>query len=397
VHEALTQHPAIKLELDTITQSFSELPALKFIIKSASAEQYRWEALCAEQERFLANMCTISRVTPAKTGPGLRPFTYPLTMVAFLSALGVPAEAEFEKIRSEIGVARAKLDIECTFFLGEQDLLRKFQRKAQVLAKEGIKIEPIPPTGFEITQILKQSSAQFFHFFCHGIEGSGVQGLSLATINDHDKYTNKYSRDAAGASIFLSVDALSDALALNGRVWVTVLNSCSGAEVPNDPKLVRQLHSMALQVAAKGCPYAIGMAEPIEDKDATTFSEYFYKELFAIVTNTLGPAGADARLRLNLAAAVLPARRIIHECHLERPPDGYGRWLLPLVYERSQQPLVVQSAQPELAKRVQETARALRILPPDTPFEFRARLLKMLDEDPVVPPSLRPNHFGEFV
>jgi hypothetical protein len=38
-------------------------------------------------------------VTPAKVGPGLRSFVYPLRMAAFLSAAGVKAEPELEKIR----------------------------------------------------------------------------------------------------------------------------------------------------------------------------------------------------------------------------------------------------------------------------------------------------------
>jgi len=63
-----------------------------------------------------------------------------------------------------------------------------------------------------------------------------VQGLSLATINDHDK--NDINNNAAAASIFLSADALSEALALNTSIWMTVLNSCSGAEV------IKHLHSM---------------------------------------------------------------------------------------------------------------------------------------------------------
>jgi hypothetical protein len=37
------------------------------------------------------------QVTPAKVGPGLRSFVYPLRMAAFLSAAGVKAEPELER------------------------------------------------------------------------------------------------------------------------------------------------------------------------------------------------------------------------------------------------------------------------------------------------------------
>ena len=62
---------------------------------------------------------------------------------------------------------------------------------------------------------------------------------------------------------------------------------------------IRQLFSMALDVAKKGCPYTVGMAEPIDTDAATRFSEAFYGELFRIVKSVT--------------------------------PNNFGRWLLPLL------------------------------------------------------------------
>lgn len=399
VRKALVTHPAIAYELVGIFgRQLPERSTLRFLIRSPYAERFRWEALCDEARRFMAvsDTCVISRVTPARAGPGLRSFTYPLRMMAFLSAAGIEAKTEFNKIRSQILAARANgLEIECTVYLGEQALLDDVQKK---IAKgdaiyQGIAAEPIPPTAVEIGTLLKSAPIQFLHFLCHGIERAGVQGLSLATISDHDK--NEINDNAAAASIFLTSDALSEALALNNSIWITVLNSCSGAEV------ARQLHSMALNAAAKGCPYTIGMAEPIKSDDASAFSEAFYGELFAIVRRSLKEGAADAPLMLDLSPAVIPARKALHEQCSKLQPDAFGRWLLPLLYQRIQQPLFVKTVDPKtvdpaIASRIQKIARTLQVLPSDTPTEVRDQLLAILDKAPAVPPNLRPNRYGTF-
>ena len=393
VREALARHPAINDDLTGIFGSaLPERSMLKFLIKSPNAERFRWEALCDTAARFMAvsETCIISRVTPAKVGPGLRSFTHPLRMAAFLSAAGVKAGPEFEKIRGQVLAARTGgLEIECTVYLGEQALLDDVQKKIADgdATYKGITVEPIPPTAEDIGKLLKSAKIQFLHFLCHGIERAGVQGLSLATISDHDK--NDINDNAAAASIFLSADALSEALALNTSIWMTVLNSCSGAEV------IKHLHSMALNVAMKGCPYTIGMAEPIKTDDASAFAEAFYGELFAIVKTSLAAGAAGAPLVLDLSPAVIPARKALHgQCH--NRPDAFGRWLLPLLYQRVQQPLVVQTVEPAMAKRIQEIARTLKALPSDTPTEMRDQLLAILDKEPAVPAQLRPNRYGTF-
>jgi hypothetical protein len=394
VCDALSYHPAIQHELNGIFGlALPDRSTVKFLIKTPDAELFRWETLYSDEpKRFLAmsDVHSISRVTPARVGPSVRGFNYPLRMAAFLSAAGIEAKTEFEKICGQ--VKQANLNLECTAYLGEQQLLDDVRRRIANgdLKDKGIVAEPIPPSGIEIGKLLRNAPVQFLHFFCHGIVGAGVEGLSLATINDHDK--NNFSGNAAAASIFLTSDALSEALAINKSIWITVLNCCSGAQV------IRQLHSIALNVAMKGCPYTVGMAEPIEVTEATAFSEAFYGELFAIVTKGLAQ-GADAgSIKLDLSPAVIPARKIIHELCRDKP-NAFGRWLLPLLYERSLQPLVVQAIDPAMADRIQEVARTLRAMPSDdTPvtIEVRDKILQILDEEPVVPMNLRPSRYGTF-
>jgi hypothetical protein len=252
-----------------------------------------------------------------------------------------------------------------------------------------ISVSPMPNKP-EIEKRLINDTYQFLHFFCHGVEkDAGVQGLSLATINDHDK--NDATGGASASSVFLSADTLRTALALNKSAWITVLNSCSGAEAPP------QLYSTAFNVAKFGCPYVLGMAEPIEPKIAKMFSDVFYRELFSTVMNTLKNGAADAQLVLDLSGAVTPARKEIYD-YCDNDKDGaFGRWLLPLIYLKNRQPLtVVQSIDPATWKRVQILAGALRAMPSDTPEELRLQLLAILDKPVAVPARLRPNPYGIF-
>jgi hypothetical protein len=181
---------------------------------------------------------------------------------------------------------------------------------------------------------------------------------------------------------------LGEAVALNTSTWMAVLNSCSGAEVTH------QLHSIALKVAMRGCPYTIGMAEPIRTDDALMFSEAFYGELFNIVRTTLAGAAAAPQL-LDLSPAVIPARKAIH-CLCDKEPNSFGRWLLPLLYQRVQQPLFVQTVDDARTKRIQEISKTLKALPSDTPVELRDQLVALLDKEPPVPLALRPDRYGMF-
>ena len=80
--------------------------ALRFLIKTLDAERFRWETIHSgpPDTRFLAisDLCTVTRLAPTKIESALRGFTYPLRMIAFLSAAGIKAEAEMQKICERI-------------------------------------------------------------------------------------------------------------------------------------------------------------------------------------------------------------------------------------------------------------------------------------------------------
>jgi hypothetical protein len=396
VHAALSGHPAVGYELTSIFGNGAPTrQALRFVMRTPDAEKFRWEAIYGGQGPWflsIRDLSTVSRIAPSKPGATLRAFGYPLQMYAFLSAAGIKAADEMAAIRDHIVTSRAAgLKIECTAYLAEQELLDQYRAETATggpLQDKGIIIKQMPTTAVEITNLLKDGAVQFVHFFCHGVERIGVQGLSLATTSDHE--VNQGAGNANASSIFLATDALSAALALNPTVWVTVFNSCSGAEV------LHQLFSMALEVAKKGCPYTVGMAEPIDTGAATTFTQEFYDALFDILKTSLVIAGEPGPVTLDLAPAVIPARRVIHE-HCRNMPGGFGRWLLPLLYEAGQQPFVALELPDNIAGRVLDVAKSLRTMQQQgAPAEVRNRVLALLDKDPTVPASFKPDSSGMF-
>lgn len=408
----LTKHKAINTEFAQLFASIGDNAAfLKFLV--VAGEEVRWESLCDDAATFLVlnAMIRIARVTMTTAdAPKPRQAQFPLKILAYLSAAGVSAKEEFRNICAQIIDARAKgLDIEADIFVGEQEIVDSPADVAGV-AKDAVKgfvVAPMPVTS-EIEQQLAKRSYQFLHFFCHGVEReAGLRGLSLATIADHE-------RGDKDGSVFLSLEGLTTALRVNQSAWIAVFNSCSGAEGTRD------FNSLAWNAAKRGCPYTVGMAEPIEPIVAAKFSRAFYSELFATVMVALRDLGDSTPRVIDLSGVLNPARKaILSHCQTIDRRGPYGRWLTPLIYMRTPKPLAIYvqrqarigeeatratvdanapqaSVDKEMMKRIQTISSTLRVLPADTPQEVRNGILDLLDKAPPVPDALRPDAFGQF-
>ena len=389
IHAELSSHPAIRDELTQLFQTSSRA-LLKFFINLPAGEQYRWETVCrAPPPKFLAlkDVCTVTRLASMNDNvQNVRTFNGLIRMAAFLSPAGIAAKDEFESIRQEIEIAHnAGLNIECTIYLGEQELLDRSNGDIAAGRLAGIKVAPMPSDTEAIDQLLRKQPVEILHFFCHGILAAGVQALELATITDVD--TGK-----GVGSLVLSLERLNKILGITGTTWVTVLNSCSGA------KAVDQLHSMARSLTKEGSPFTVGMAEPIAGVDAAIFSSAFYKKLFDVMRASLVGAAENSVVMLDCATAVIDARCRVRDTYSVTPPDAFGRWTLPLLYERTS-PLAIKlvpavTIDAEMRSRIDTVAGALRILPATSPPQMRKDILALLDKDPKVPEAFRPNVFG---
>jgi hypothetical protein len=386
IHAELSTHPAIR---DELVQIFGTPGALlKFFINLPVGEQYRWETLFQTPSRqFLAHLCAVTRLASMNdNAPDVRTFTGLIRMAAFLSPAGISAEDEFNSISGQIATARAAgLDIECTIYLGEQELLDRKAADVAAGGLHGIKVAPIPTDTEAIDQLLRNQPVEILHFFCHGIATVGLQALELATINDTDI-------GAKSGSVGLSLERLNQILVLTKTTWVTVLNSCSGG------KVVERLHSMARTLTKRGSPVTVGMAEPISDQDAPVFSAAFYEKLFDVMHASLTEAPENSVALLDCASAVIEARVRVHNKYRVTPPDAFGRWTLPLLYERSA-PLAVKrvravTVDSEMKLRIETVAGMLRSLPTTAPARMREEILALLDNEPRVPAAFRPDVFG---
>jgi hypothetical protein len=389
IRAALATHPAIGAELAQIFQA-QDRTMLQFWIGPSQGECFRWETLCESPPLSflgLRDLCTVTRLADINgDGSDVRVFDDVVRMAAFLSPIKISAKAEFQGLMKQVKAAQAAgLNIHCTVYLGEQDLLD--QARADIAAGKlpGVAAEPIPFNTIDLDQTLRKNPVELLHFFCHGFSDFGTQALQLATISD-----NEAERETG--SVALSIERLNEILDKTNTTWVTVLNACSGA------KAVPDLYSMALKLAKGGSPIAIGMAEPISDVDATIFSEAFYEDLFRILHTQLVGAAPGTSVSLDLGPAVVHARRMVFIQYQMAPVDAYGRWALPLLYERVD-PLIVQVSPPVVADeamrmRIGTIAGALKSLPDGTPDQMRDDLLALLDKAPKVPMSLRPNRFG---
>jgi hypothetical protein len=412
---ALYKHPAVQAELE---QMFGIRPQdqgnLQFVMATNAAEPYRWEALSSEPtDCFLAlkGPCSLKRIAweSAGTMAGLRSFSGPIRMLAFLSPSKITSVVEFEAIKAAVADARAHgLAIEATIYLGEQKLLDQAERDAATGVLSGIRVAPIPGNALAMEQAILEHPVQILHFFCHGHIQDSVQLLEFASISDHDldalnEHDNVQGHmvaasnghdvtgeRAARSPIYLSAVRLTQILSSLDTVWLTVLNSCSGAqETPG-------LFSMAGELTKTSSPVTIGMAEPIRSDDASVFAEAFYRQAFQIIGNAINDLPVGRTSMIDLGPAVSHARARLHLATQNAPEDTFGRWCLPILYERYTPLRVGHAPDEEMRKRIAVVAHSLRNLASNAPYDLRDLILTALDRSPSVPSALRPDRFGNF-
>lgn len=391
LREALYRHPAVKLELQQMFGTVAPNRAnLGFAIATTKGEPpFRWETLYANPTFLALNgTCSLKRVafTAAAVTPGLRIFALPIKMAAFLSPNGLKSADQFNAIATAVRQAREQgLEIEATIFLGEQDLLDQAAADAAAGRLPGIRVQPMPPDDIAIGAVLLNDSFQILHFFGHGYARADVQMLEFASISDHDADTPPQA-----GSVRLPVERLTQILSSTDSVWLTVLSSCSTAEY------LPGLYSMAFKLAKSGTPVTIGMADPIQSGDATRFATGFYASAFTIIATALNNLKVGQTAMIDVGPAVEAARAVLHSAAQTDAEDTFGRWCLPVLYQRDAPLMVGRAENDQMRWQIGHVAQYLRAQPPDMPFELRDQILSVLDKSPGVPPGLRPNRFGNF-
>lgn len=393
LRDALKKHPAVSNAL----QYIFALPAgqsrtLCFDIVSQAGEQIRWEALCDDNGDFVAlnSQCRLGRIADevSTQDVGVRVFTAPLRIAAFLSAAARDATPEWQALVSAFDTARANgLPLEARIFLGQQELLDSANAEVAAGKHPGVRVFPIPADDLGVEKALNDYSPHIVHLFCHGSAGYGTAYLELATIVDH-------AGGVPEGSVIVEINTLVVADGVR-KSWLVVLNCCDGAT--SDERLT----SMAFRMVANGSvPAVIGMQEPIPAGDANVFCATLYPALFELLKGALN-GGAGQPSVLDLTGAIVPARRAIRNRH-KTDPDGFRNWTVPVLY-LSREPLQLQATMGAseaevtlMRERVGIVAGLLRQLPPSADMALRLQFLTVLDQPPAVPPSMRPDVMGEF-
>lgn len=407
--QALTQHPAIAQLLQMLTPATQVTPIYFNFQKVADAEQLYWEALYDDAKgTFFAldRRWPIGRIADetATTVQSFYKFEGRLRLAAVLSALGVPAAAEWQNLRQAIDAARTALPIDLLLLVGEEALQNEIQAEIATGALQGVTVKSLADTVDELEIAIDDFKPHLLHFFCHGAVSLGFSRLEVAT-------TLNWARDDTESSLVLTAEQLL-ALPAMRQVWLVVLNCCQGGAGTS------QLYSMAHTLVARGTPAAVGMLEPIAAVDAHRFCAGFYPALFREISQALAQPDDGMPVPIEWS---LPLRAARIRLHSGVDPKSERTWALPVLYARPElfqvvrvlppvappsppitpgQPLPpppnLEFALEEMLERAQEVANFLRSRPEDTPISVREEALKILDEPPAVPQKLRPDLFGKF-
>jgi len=383
---ALCDHQAVGRELDCFFNGLNiDLASLQFSIGTSEGERFRWETLYTEPQ-FLAvkGNCSVKRIIPTGLGslPAPRFYQNPIQLLAFLCPAKVLAKSEFEAIAVALDKARNHIDIEMTVYVGERELLEDIQARSAAGQLDRITARPMPSSTQDLEEILKEKPVQLLHFFCHGYLLDGVHFLRFATISDNEA-------EEDDGSVDLSIERLRVILSTNKTVWVTVLNSCSGAQEASG------LYSMAATLARSASPVTIGMAEQIHAEDATLFAANFYPDAFNIIAKALNSPRATIAATIDLGPAIAAARRVMFNTAQCGTSAGFRRWCLPVMYQQDAG-LQVAAISLTMKERIETVAKALQGLGSDSPTKLREHIRNILAEDPAVPQDLWPDLFGKY-
>lgn len=395
LRHGLMNHAAIKSVLQGIFSAPPGVPnCLCFDIEAIGGEQIRWEALCDDNDNFLAldGRCHIGRIAEevSTQDAGVRPFVPPLRIAAFMSAAGQDATPEWKALSAAIDAAASRnLPVQARVYVGQQALLDDIRASIATGAHPAISVDAIPALASGIERVINEWQPHIVHVFCHGFAPMGAAFLQFATVTEHDL------GDTDG-SILLAIDEMVNLIGLRAA-WLIVLNCCQGA------KAAAGINSMAYRMVSKGgLAAAIGMQEPVAAGDANAFAAALYPDLLRTLESAMKVAAGVAPVVVNLSEAITGPRRALRNRHLASPADN-ARWTLPVLYLQDR-PLEVfrpaaalsQDDAQRLREKAEMVASFLRSLPPDAPLEIRAKMLALLDQPPVVPAPMRPDSFGTF-
>jgi hypothetical protein len=381
----LIRHPEAQRALtNAVDGPPGRVQSVMFDLQATQAEQFNWEMLCDDQDRFLAlERAPIGRIAEERVDQAGAPpaFTGDLRITAVLSALGARADKEWNGLRGAMLAARAAgLRVVMRVIAGEGGLVDEIA--AVAAGDPDLRVTPLPDRAVDLQREIIDSRPHILHFFCHGTAEQGQPRLHLATSQDFERLEEG---QPATPGVTLHLDRMQSLLAPSG-VWLVVLNCCEGG------KSTEEVYSLAHSLAAAGVPAALGMRESIQAAAAYEFSRVFYLELLGALGRLLAAPDAGMVSREIDWAHVLSApRAALVESNPADDATTSGEWTLPVLYTRSGvftvQISAASPAGPAVPVEAEKAAEdrvtrailegLLNRLPPDTPPEAIAELRRI--------------------
>lgn len=342
VRDALHAHKPLRQLLNVIANTTEpDRRPLMLRLGAAVAENLPWEALCNDQDAFMAldPRWPIVRVSDPLDGQPVRtmPLRTPLRMLAVISARYVERQrAEFDALWAAVkGAREGGLPVTLHVLTGDIETRRALDEAVRGLPRtdaEALRVDGVPDSATGLVQAIANVAPNLLHFFCHGHAGNDPddQGLEIASAQ------GLLAQNGTGL-VRLRTARLVELIGALPAPWLLTLNCCSGGE--GGAELLSIAHQ-AVGAAGARCPAAAAMTEPVDAQDAHRFSRAFYPTLFAGVARAqeqLRASSGPEHVEFDLAPAMRDARRALCEAHEDRPAQA-REWMLPVLYLRGTTP-----------------------------------------------------------
>jgi len=312
--DSLSIHPAVQQAIQAALAIQDERAPIYLRVGSGGViESLPWESLHHGEKGFLAldERWPIARLVNDSIGMKERVFDPPLRILGVLTALGVEAKPEFERLYTAL--QKAPVESQLSLFVCEEQLKNDIDalsdqrvRVAYLTSKEDFFSESM---GFK---------PHLLHFFCHGHAMQGSPHLELATRAAWE----------TGQSNAISLET-GELRRMKEGAWVLVLNCCEGS------KDAEGSSSLAYSLVSEGFPAVVAMRRAIAVPDANIFCESFYQAVFAELERLKRNDEIDIEW-----ARVMHAPRTALRDKYPLPPTqaaaAFAEWTLPVLYVRSE-------------------------------------------------------------
>jgi hypothetical protein len=268
----LSKHPAVAQALtQALTLPPAQLCPIYIQDQSSRVQSLPWETLFTSASSFLAldGRWPVGRVTNSEETLTTLEYTFgvPVKMTAILSALGVPARAEWDAIHGAI--QKTGLPVSLRVLVSEDALYHHIQS----VGDPDVTVDYMPADAKLLRDDIELFEPSVLHFFCHGSNNTKPE-LHLALRED-------WLHPQGSGSLKLEVESLvkiSDVKTFN---WLVTLNCCESAAA------VKNSQAFARSLAAKGFPVVVGLREVVTDSDAHLLCQNLYEDCFAEIQSAI--------------------------------------------------------------------------------------------------------------